>query len=199
MPMPAAPFAADLRAMDPRLCDCALSHAVDTAATSRASVITARVSPPALAEHVVAAMRAALDEERWLCDRQEPQWLAPAYRWALVLDSLKNFHRNNHDAGRHPRSAEWEAIYRRTIPGATYARQLGTVQRWYDADQRNHATVHAVAYGARADTAIEQAIDSRTGDEDWEQRLADSLTAFRECRWPSDSLRPGRADVPAGS
>jgi uncharacterized protein len=199
MPMPAAPFAADLRAMDLRLRDCALSHAVGTAATSRASVITARVSPPALAEHVVAAMRAALDEERWLCDRQEPQWLAPAYRWALVLDSLKNFHRNNHDAGRHPRSAEWEATYRRTIRGTTCARQLGTVQRWYDADQRKQPTVHAVAYGARADTAIEQAIGSRVGDEDWEQRLADSLTAFRECRWPSDCLRPGRADAPTGA
>ena len=76
MPIPGPAFAAALAATEPRLRDCALSHAVDAAVASRIPVISARLSGPALAVHVTAAMRAALDEDRWLCDQQESQWLA---------------------------------------------------------------------------------------------------------------------------
>ena len=89
MPMPGPAFVTALAATEPRLRDCALSHAVDAAVAARIPVISADLSGPALAVHVTAAMRAALDEGRWLCDRQEPQWLAPPYRWALVLDGLR--------------------------------------------------------------------------------------------------------------
>lgn len=191
MPMPGAAFARDLRAMDTRLRDCAMSHAADDAAASRSAVIATRVSPSALAAHVTAAMRAALDENRWLCDRQEPQWLAPAYRWALVLGSLKNFHQGNGNEGRHPRTAEWEAAYGRAIPGQTCALQFATVQRWYDVDHHARQDVRDVAYGTRSETAIERAIGAHRRDEDWEQRLADGLAAFRECRWPADYLDSG--------
>jgi hypothetical protein len=37
---------------------------------------------------------------------------------------------------------------------------------------------------------IEHAVGARTSDQDWEQRLADALTAFRDCRWALDHLRP---------
>jgi hypothetical protein len=121
MPMPAARFAAALRAMDPRLRDCALSQAVDAAAGSRTPVIAARVSVPGLATHITAAMRAALDEGQWLCEPAEPACLAPCYRWALVLDSLKAFDRKHPGAGRHPRSAEWEAHYGQPLPGDSCA------------------------------------------------------------------------------
>jgi hypothetical protein len=190
MPMPAARFAAALRAMDPRLRDCALSQAVDAAAGSRTPVIAARVSVPGLATHITAAMRAALDEGQWLCEPAEPACLAPCYRWALVLDSLKAFDRKHPGAGRHPRSAEWEAHYGQPLPGDSCARQLGTVQRWYDAGQRNHRVVHAVAFGTRTPAAIETATGAQATDEDWDQRLADALAAFRDCRWPADYLRP---------
>lgn len=190
MPMPAAPFAAALRAMDTRLRDCALASAADAAAVSRAAVITARVSVPGLAAHVSAAMRTALDDHQWLCDQAEPAYLAPCYRWALVLDSLKTCHRGNPDAGRHPRSSEWEASYGQPIPGSMCARQLATVQRWYDAGQRDHQVVRAVAYGTRSPATIETALGARSCDEDWEQRLAGTLTVFRDCRWPAGYLRP---------
>src|ERR1039458_1460066 len=132
----------------------------------------------------------ALDDQQWLCGRAEHQYLAPCYRWALVLDSLKTYHRKNHNAGRHPRSADWETTYGQPIPGDTCARQLGTVQRWYDAGQRNHQLARQVAYGTRPATAIEHAAGARSADDDWEQRLADALTAFRSCRWPLDYLHP---------
>lgn len=119
--MPAAAFAGGLRAMDARLRDCALSCAVDAAVAYRAPVISSRVSPPALAAHVTAAMRTALDDHRWLCERAEPAYLAPCYRWGLVLDSLKTRHRKHHAPGRDPRSAEWEATYSQPIPGDTLA------------------------------------------------------------------------------
>jgi uncharacterized protein len=190
MPMPGPAFAAALRAMKTRLRDCALSHTVDDAVASRVPVIVPLVSPAALAGHVTAAMRAALDDQQWLCGRAEHQYLAPCYQWALVLDSLKTYHRKNHNAGRHPRSAGWETTYGQPIPGATCARQLGTVQRWYDTGQRNHQLAHQVAYGTRPATAVELAAGARSADDDWEQRLADALSAFRSCRWPLDYLHP---------
>jgi len=144
MPMPGPVFAGALAATEPRLRDCALSHAVDAAVAARTPVISARVSGPDLAVHVTAAMRAALDDGRWLCDRQEPQWLAPPYQWALVLDSLRALHRRDPDAGPHPRTAEWEAAYSRAIPGQTCASQLEVVQRWHDTGQRDQQHVRAV-------------------------------------------------------
>jgi hypothetical protein len=147
---------------------------------------------------VVAAQRAALAEHRWLCDKDEPRWLAPPYRWALVVDSLRARHRRDPGSGRHPATAEWEAAYRRSIPGQTCADQLETVQRWYDADQRDQDQIRAVAYGTRARSAIERAVGARAGDPDWEQRLADALTAFQDCRWPLDHLKPTTKPGPPG-
>ena len=115
-----------------RLRDCALSHAVDAAVAARIPVISARVSGAALAVHVTAAMRAALDDGRWLCDQHEPQWLAPPYRWALVLDSLQALHRRDPGAGPHPRTAEWEAALlprhprRRPAPASSRRSSAGT-------------------------------------------------------------------------
>src|SRR5580700_6494620 len=190
MPMPGPALAAALTAMTSRLRDCALSHAIDAAVAARIPVISARISGAALAVHVTAAMDAALDDGRWLCDQQEPQWLAPPYRWALVLDSLQAHHRRDPGAGPHPRTAEWEAAYARAIPGPTCASQLQTVQRWYDTGQRDHQQVRAVSYGTRPASAIERAVGARAADQDWEQRLTDALTAFHDCRWPLDYLRP---------
>ncbi len=190
MPMPRPVFAAALAGMEPRLRDCALSHAVDAAVASRTPVIAARVSGPALAVHVAAAMHAALDEDRWLCDHHEARWLAPPYRWALVLDILRALHRRDPGAGPHPRTAEWEAAYSRAIAGQTCEDQLKVVQRWYDADQRDQQQVRAVGYGTRPVSLIEQAVGARASDQDWKQRLADALSAFRDCRWPLDHLPP---------
>jgi len=193
MPVPAPAFAAELAATEARLRGCALSHAVDAAVAARTPVICSRVSGPALAAHITAAMRAALDEHRWLCDQHEPWWLALPYRWALVLDSLRARHRNDPAATPHPATPDWEVAYRRPIPGHTCARQLEEVQRWYDADQRDPTQVRAVAYGARPAAAIERAIGARAADPDWDQRLTDALTAFRDCHWPRDYLLPAEA------
>jgi len=193
MPVPAPAFAAGLAAMDRRLRDCALSHAVDAAVAARTPAISSRVSGPALAAHVIVAMHAALDDHRCLCDQQEPGWLAPPYRWALVLDSLRARHRNDPAATPHPATRDWEAAYRRPIPGQTCASQLEEIQRWHDADRRDPFQVRAVAYGTRLTTAIEHAVGARAEDPDWDQRLTDALTAFRDCHWPRDYLLPAAA------
>jgi len=190
MPVPGPALAGALAAMTSRLRDCALAHAVDAGVASRTAVISARTSGAALAVHVTTAIRTALDDGGWVCDQHEPQWLAPPYRWALVLDSLQALHRRDPGAGPHPRTAEWQAAYARAIPGADCASQLQTVRRWYDTDQRDPQQIRAVGYGTRPVSAIEQAVGARAADQDWEQRLADALTAFRDCRWPLDYLRP---------
>jgi hypothetical protein len=77
----------------------------------------------------------------------------------------------------------------------TCARQLATVQRWHDADQRDRDLVRAVAYGtwSQAPSVIEQAAGARSSDADWTERLTETLATFRHCRWPSSYLRPAGA------
>ena len=195
MPAPGSPFSRNLRAMPARLRDCALSQAADAAVAARAAAMTTRVSPAALAVHVTDAIRHAATEGTWLCERAEPQYLAPAYRWALVLDALQQACRDGELTGRHPRSSDWEHAYGQPIPGGDCAAQLAAVRRWHHRDQRDPATVAAVIWGTRQHTAIEQAVGTRASADDWDQQLTDALGAFRDLRWPRTYLRPTPPDA----
>ena len=178
-------------AADPRVRDCAVSHAVDAAVAARASSFSARVSPDALASHVAAALRRWIADGRGACVFPEPEWLAPAYRWALILDDLKTLERKSPGCGIHPQTADWEAATGRPIPGNTCAGQIGALQRWYEADQRNGADLRRIAFGTVQPAALETAVGAKTADEDWEQRLSEALTQLHDCRWPLDYLRGG--------
>lgn len=111
-------------------------------------------------------------------------WLAPAYKWTLVLDALKSADRKNPGAGPHPRSSEWERTYGQAITGDTCARQVGTVQRWYDGTQRDDWEVRAVAFGVDSPSDVEKAVGARAEDDDFEERLTGYLDQFVDCRWP---------------
>jgi DNA helicase HerA-like ATPase len=191
MPFPGPELITDLRAQeDRRRLDCALGHAVDDAVAARAAAISARVSPGPLAVHVVTAMRLALADGSWLCDREEPRYLAPSYRWVLVLESLQKACRDGQD-GRHPRSEEWEQAYSRAIPGPDCASQLAAVARWHAGAQRDPAELHAVAWGRRPAPVLERAVGATAGDPDWTERVGSLLAAFTQpCRWPLDYLLP---------
>jgi len=193
MPGPAPGLSAALRAMDARLRDCAVSQAVDAAVAARVPAISARVSPVALAGHVAGAMRQAISDGTRACEPEEPQYLAPSYRWALVRDVL----RAADDQGRHPRSGEWERAYGTPIPGATSKDQLTAVTRWHARDQREAQTVATVIWGTRPRTAIEQAVGCRAGDAGWPALLAGMLAAFTPAPWPRVLLRrsPPRAQA----
>ena len=160
---------------------------------ARVGVIAGRVSPVGLASHVSTAIRARVARGSWLCQREEPRWLAPAYKWTLVLDALKAADRKTQCAGPHPRSAEWERIYGQAITGDTCARQVGTVQRWYDMGQRDAWEVRTVAFGIDAPSAIERAVGAIAEDDDFEERLTGYLDQFIDCRWPRLYLT---ADLP---
>ncbi|HYZ57087.1 MAG TPA: ATP-binding protein, partial [Streptosporangiaceae bacterium] len=184
MPVPKAPLLDLLRVMPVRLRDCALSHGVDAAVAARTPVISSRVSPVGLASHVGTAMRARVARGMWMCQKEEPRWLAPAYQWALVLDSLKSADRKSLGPGPHPRTGEWERTYGQVIIGDTCARQAGTVQRWYDNSQRDADAVRAVAFGVSTPSVIERATGASTEDDDFEQHLNGYLEQFIDCRWP---------------
>ena len=184
MPVPRTALLSLLQLMPSRLRDCAISHGVDAALGVRVPVIAGRVSPVGLASHVSTAIRSRLSRGSWLCQREEPQWLAPAYQWTLVLDALRSADRKNPGAGRHPRSPEWERTYGQAITGDTCARQLGTVQRWYDGAQRDGWEVRAVAFGVDSPSDIERAVGARAEDDDFEERLTGYLDQFVDCRWP---------------
>jgi hypothetical protein len=192
MPMAGPALAAALAPMNGRLRDCALSHAVDEAVASRMPAISAVVSGPALAAHVTGAMRAALDEGRWACDAHEPQWLAPAWQWAPLLDELRTWERDHPGAGPHPRTQELEARHSRAIPGRTCAEQADTVQRWHDAAQRDPQELHAVAFGVRSPSGAERAVGMRIADPDWHRRLTAALPDFPGTDWV-----PAQLVVPA--
>jgi hypothetical protein len=152
-----------------------------------------------LAAHVVAAMRESVTTERWLCDREEPQYLAPAYQWAIVHDALELAYRGA-STDRHPDSYDWERQYGQPIPGDTCTLQFGAVSRWYDRDQQDRYAITSIAWGTRPRTAIEQAVGLTRDDEQWNQRLSDLLEALGSPRWPCNYLRhqaPARQSVGA--
>ena len=184
MPVPRTVLLSLVQVMPSRLRDCAISHGVDAAVSARVPVIARRVSPAGLAAHVSTAIRARVSRGSWLCQREEPGWLAPAYQWTLVLDALKSADRKNPGAGPHPRSPEWERTYGQAIAGDTCARQVGTVQRWYDAAQRDAWEVRAVAFGVDVPSAVERAVGATAEDDDFEERLTGYLDQFVDCRWP---------------
>ena len=184
MPVPRTALLSLLQMMPSRLRDCALSHGVDAALAARVPVIAARVSPVGLASHVSTAIKARTARGSWLCQREEPKWLAPAYMWTLVLDALKSADRKNPGAGPHPRSQEWERTYGQAITGDTCARQVGTVQRWYDGAQRDAWEVRAVAFGVDGNSAVERAVGAQAEDDDFEERLTGYLDQFVDCHWP---------------
>ena len=138
MPMPGPAFAAALAAMDARLRDCALSHAVDAAVAARIPAISARVSGPALAAHVTAAMRAALDDG--------PLAVRPA-RTAVARPALPVGAGPGQPASLPPpRPRRRAASAHRRMGSAPTARPSPAPpapassrpsQRWYDADQRD--------------------------------------------------------------
>jgi hypothetical protein len=189
MPMPGPGLAADLAGAGHRLADCALALATDQAVASRAAAIAGRVSGPALAAHVTAAMRAAVYDRQFLCSAEEPEWLAPAYRWALVLDSLRGHERDHPGAGPHPSTADWAAHYGRAVTGGSCAEQLATVQRWDDQARRDGQVLRVISFGTAAHPAIEQAAGARASDPDWAQRLATALEDFPDCPWALEVFR----------
>jgi hypothetical protein len=182
------PFTTVLRKMDTRTRDCALSQAVDAAVAARTPAISTRVSPAALAAHVANAMRGTLSMGTSGCATEEPEWLAPAYRWSLVKDALNTAARSG-GTGRHPRSDEWERVYGEPIPGATVAEQARIVNRWSARDHDDAAAVSAVIWGTRPRTRIEQAVGTRASGPAWPARLADLLGAFVTVAWPRNLLR----------
>jgi DNA helicase HerA-like ATPase len=184
MPVPGTALLSLLQMMPSRLADCAISHGVDAAVSVRVPVIARRVSPAGLAAHVSTAIRARVSRGSWLCQREEPRWLAPAYQWTLVLDALRSADRTSPGAGPHPRSSEWERTYGQAIAGDTCARQVGTVQRWYDGAQRDAWEVRAVAFGVDGPSAVERAVGAAAEADDFEERLTGFLGQFVDCRWP---------------
>jgi DNA helicase HerA-like ATPase len=184
MPVPREPVLRKLQAMPSRLRECAIAHATDTAVATRVPAIASRLSPPALASHVTTAITTRVEHGQWLCAAEEPQWLAPAYQWALVLDALEGTCRASPAAGRHPRSSEWEQAHGRVIPGSTSARQADAVRAWHDSCQHDPAALDAVAFGDASPSAIEQAAGARRDDPEFGQHLTAQLSQFTNCEWP---------------
>jgi len=192
-----------LARMSSRLRDCAISHAVDAAVAARSAAISSRISPAALSAHVAAAIRARLADGDWVCDKEEPRWLAPQYRWTMVLDALSTAGRAGpHSSsgphprsgdGPHPRSGEWAETYGQAIPGESCAHQLAVVKRWHEVGQRDVAGCRVVAFGAGSPSVIEKVIGACVDDDDYERRLSEHLENFRDCKWPLKYL----ADPPA--
>lgn len=175
IPSPAAHLVVKLGDLAPRLRDCAIGHAADAAVAARSAVIVRTAAPAGLAAHVTDVMRDRL-AGRDSCSKDESQWLAYPYRWALVWDELMLLVRDSPSAPRHPRSAQWKVRYGRAIPGRDAAAQLDTVRRWYAADERDTRARYEALFGADSPSIVEQAVGTLITAEDWPDRLADALS-----------------------
>jgi hypothetical protein len=205
MPRPGLAFFFSLRELNTRLRDCALSHAVDAAVAARVPAIGAKVSPAALAVHVVAVMRVAVTEDKRACAPEESQYLAPLYKWEAVRHALRPAFRKP-PAPRHPRSEEWERDYGQPIPGATVGAQLNTVARWYLRDQANSTGVAATLYGSRPRPALERVVGTARGSADWNGALKTALEPLDCQPWvrrvlsrPTESASGGTKGKPSGT
>jgi uncharacterized protein len=190
MPTPAPAFAAALQSIDLRLRDCALAHAADAAVATRIAVISSRISPQALSMHAATSMRQAITGTAGGCTGDEPEYLAPPFRWAPVRAALQSA---PPAVGRHPRSDEWEHLYGTPVPGKDAAGQLHTIEGWYLRDQNNARAVTGVIWGTLPRPAIEQATGARATGNDWTAQLTAALEAFAPLTWPVSLIkRPGR-------
>ncbi|HET8683435.1 MAG TPA: hypothetical protein VFM54_16435, partial [Micromonosporaceae bacterium] len=182
IPSPAAHLVVKLGDLAPRLRDCAIGHAADAAVAARSAVIVRTAAPAGLAAHVTDVMRDRL-AGRDSCSKDESQWLAYPYRWALVWDELMRLVRGSPTAPRHPRSAEWESHHGRAIPGLDAAEQLEAVQRWHAARQRDQRARHEVLFGADRPSTLERAVGVPVTAEDWPDRLTEALGQLEDVAW----------------
>jgi hypothetical protein len=119
-------------------------------------------------------------------------YLARPYRWSRLADELASASASASAAaaapasgGRDPRSASWERLYGRALPGATAAEQAAVVSGWLRADLADPAVRRTVALGARRPGALERAVGSVAGAEDWPERVSSALAeAFVAGDWP---------------
>lgn len=163
------------QALPSRVVDCAVSHAVDEAVAVRSSTLQPTVDPAALAGHVRNALTRMLAGAAPGCTDDNLAYLASPFRWELVRRALDAAP----DGDRDPRSAAWEARFRRKIPGDTRVAQLAAVHAWLVRDLSDRAAVDAVNYGTRRPSAIEAAIGTAASD-----RLEAMVEQFIDCTWP---------------
>jgi hypothetical protein len=183
LPRPGLEFFAALRALDGRLRECALAHAVDEAVAARMPAISSSISPDPLAAHVTAVMHQAIAADTRGCGDEEPQLLAPPYKWAVVRDELLIASREP-GAGRHPLSEAWERAYGRPIPGDTAEDQLNAVNGWYMRDQCDILLIGTTLWGSRPRSALERAVGVRPDSGNWNAALHVALKPFINLDWP---------------
>jgi hypothetical protein len=183
LPRPGLEFFAALRALDSRLRECALAHAVDEAVAARMPAISSSISPDPLAAHVTAVMHQAVAADTRGCGDEEPQLLARPYKWAVVRDELQIASRE-FGAARHPLSEAWERAYGRPIPGDTAEAQLKTVDEWYSRDQCDILLIGTILWGSRPRSALERAVGARPDGDDWNASLNAALEPFIKLEWP---------------
>jgi hypothetical protein len=80
VPVPGPDTLAGLKALAPRLVQCALSHVADAVAAEWLPVIAGirvQFSPGELAVHTTAVLTARAERDAWLCAPDEPRWRLP--------------------------------------------------------------------------------------------------------------------------
>ncbi|MGH9153901.1 MAG: helicase HerA domain-containing protein [Acidimicrobiales bacterium] len=168
-----------------RTADCAISHAVDDAVAVRSASFQPGNDPAVLADHVCTAIRRVLAGESHGCRGDALRFLARPFRWELVRNALAD---DGAGPGRHPDTAEWEALYRRRIPGETRVEQLTAVKTWLKDDWDDVAGREAAVYGTRRPSTLESLVGP--ADDSRRRRLETVLDQFAECTWPLVHLVP---------
>ena len=133
----------------------------------RSTVLAATTGPADLSTHVLAHLFGRLDGQT-VCAAEEPQFLAPAYRWSPIVDILREL---PPDEPADDRAAEWQARLGRPVLGRTIGEQTEAAQFWMDTDVADPALRRAVLLGRDSPSPIEAAIGVGQASPDWTTRL----------------------------
>jgi hypothetical protein len=176
-----------LDAVPPRILDCALSHAADSAVRARSAQLQPQMQPWLFATHCRAVLVNGLYYDCHRCYDDDWRFLGEPYKWVWVLQRLTG----DDDAPRHPDTADWERVYRRPIPGPTRAEQRKIVQRWQNELYKDSAGRAAVTFGTSRPSALELAIGACTADGDaWRGKVAAALEYFTDADGALSGLLP---------
>ncbi|WP_198348236.1 ATP-binding protein [Plantactinospora sp. KBS50] len=179
-----------LAGLDPRLLDCAVSHAVDEAVSVRSGQLQPETSSEDLARHCSEVVRESLarDGDNH-CPDDDWGFIATPYRWAPVRQKLKSWSRDDQD--RHPASADWERRYRCPIPGDNSHQQYTVVSEWAEQDCREQSVRDAATFGTSRPSTIESIVGGVVADgELWDDKARAALARFTKPGWVLHHLVP---------
>jgi len=196
-PRPDVALLQQLRQVDRRSVDCALSHAVDGAVSSRSGSLQPWLPGDELARHCLDSLDQTLADDGATdpCEADDYVFLSRLDQWTGIESFIKEW---PPDGPRDPRTDHWQVRTGRLIPGDTPRDQVQAVSAYAELAGSDRAARDLVTFGARRPSALERAIGSTPAQALWARHVDHAVTAFPNVRWIQDYLALWTAPAAGG-